>query len=180
MSFILDENRFNVIITKDGILKESELDLNFFISIKELNKLKIAIDKTVEYYQSKNITNGFIELDDKKKMNTFKKRRYEASELGRLIKKKSNEKNNLPIHLYLIGNKKFNTIKIGKSNDPHKRLKKLQTSTHFKLDLLFIIPHKADIERELHYRFNEFRLKGEWFKYDKSIIDHFDKLQQGI
>lgn len=33
-------------------------------------------------------------------------------------------------------------------------------------------------QKELHLRFNILRLNGEWFKYDRSIIDFFETLKK--
>ena len=56
------------------------------------------------------------------------------------------------------------------------RMKQLQRSNAHKLELLYNIKESSDKEQFVHAKFNEFRLHGEWFEYDKSIIDYFEML----
>lgn len=43
-------------------------------------------------------------------------------------------------------------------------------------EILYVIPQKSNLELTLHEKFSHLRLMGEWFKYDRSIIDEFEKL----
>lgn len=58
-------------------------------------------------------------------------------------------------------------IKIGVSVDPRKRLKSLQTSSHQELRIIGTL--KGNREPELHEKFSELRLKGEWFRDDPKL-----------
>ncbi len=55
-------------------------------------------------------------------------------------------------------------IKIGKANNPRSRLSGLQTSHHKPLYILALMPGNEGLERTLHSRFYNFRIRGEWFK----------------
>lgn len=80
-------------------------------------------------------------------------------------------------NLYLIHNTIQNTLKIGISADPNKRLRSLQTSTGDYLTLIFNIKGEAHLEKSLHNEFADIRLASEWFRYDKRIIERFNGLR---
>ena len=67
-------------------------------------------------------------------------------------------------------------LKIGISNDSCRRQKELQNTSGRQIEILYVIPQKSNLELTLHEKFSHLRLMGEWFKYDKSIIDEFEKL----
>lgn len=54
-------------------------------------------------------------------------------------------------------------IKIGTAIDVEKRLKGLQAQAPFKLKLLAVAPGGRKAEREYHFKFQIWRLHGEWF-----------------
>jgi prophage antirepressor-like protein len=80
--------------------------------------------------------------------------------------------------VYLIHAKKNNAVKIGTSTNVQKRLKHLQISCPFKLDLLYVVDGGYRLEARLHSEFDEYRIRGEWFKYNKKIIDRFAELSK--
>lgn len=69
-------------------------------------------------------------------------------------------------HTYVVGRDnnrgKINYVKIGKSRNPVRRINHLQTFSPTKLRPLFIL--EGDREKELHSRFAEYRVNGEWFE----------------
>jgi hypothetical protein len=68
-------------------------------------------------------------------------------------------------------------IKIGFSNDPAKRIKTLQTGNPRKLSVMgWISGLDQTLERELHKKYWDMRLNGEWFSIDPS--DVFDELKR--
>lgn len=78
-------------------------------------------------------------------------------------------------YCYMI-QKGYGSVKIGVSDDPQARLKSLQTGNHGRLYLIASFPFDSRMqaeamERELHARFTEDRLKGEWFR--KRILRKF-------
>lgn len=75
--------------------------------------------------------------------------------------------------VYFIGNIKYNFIKIGTSNDPNKRLKELQTGCPFQLELIHTTKNYS--EKELHEKFKEEKMNGEWFHYLWKIHNLIEK-----
>jgi hypothetical protein len=69
--------------------------------------------------------------------------------------------------VYFIGNDEF--VKIGYSTDPKNRLKYIQSGHPHKLKLFGCIRGDMKLERELHEKFKEHRLNGEWFTYSLEI-----------
>lgn len=70
--------------------------------------------------------------------------------------------------LYFIQSDKTGMIKIGRSINPEKRLKQLQTGSSNKLRLIASFKDLGWMERQLHERLKEWRIRenGEWFSYD--------------
>jgi len=74
-------------------------------------------------------------------------------------------------NIYFIGNVELGAVKIGKSNDPHKRLSELQTVNSRNLVLYGVIDNvTADLENKLHKILKDIRLKGEWFQLTDKLI----------
>lgn len=67
-------------------------------------------------------------------------------------------------------------IKIGKTIEPNKRIKTLNGSIPFDIEFYKIVHGDIKFEQSLHKKFNALRLKGEWFRYDKLILDYADSL----
>lgn len=66
--------------------------------------------------------------------------------------------------VYLIGSQEFRPVKLGKGY-PRERLAYFQTGSPFLLELLWVRPGGAPLERALQERFAEFRIRGEWFEF---------------
>ncbi|MDE2021112.1 MAG: GIY-YIG nuclease family protein [Patescibacteria group bacterium] len=63
------------------------------------------------------------------------------------------------------------TVKIGCSEDPVSRIRKIQTNLPERLEILAIIPGGFSEERALHRRFEDEHTNGEWFRYTDKIAD---------
>ena len=63
------------------------------------------------------------------------------------------------------------SIKIGYAKNPLNRLSGLQTSSSEKLSLLGVISGGMEVENTLHDRFKTEKIRGEWFKPSKSLLD---------
>ena len=74
-------------------------------------------------------------------------------------------------NIYFIGSVESGTVKIGKSNDPEKRLAGLQTGNSNRLFLYGVIRDvNGYYENMLHKQFDDIRLEGEWFKLTDELI----------
>ena len=74
--------------------------------------------------------------------------------------------------VYLISHEdKF--LKIGHTRNINNRLSQLQVSTPIKLELINLIKGDVNLEKELHQKFKELRVNGEWFVYDAKILNYF-------
>ena len=73
---------------------------------------------------------------------------------------------------YLIKNKRNGLYKIGKSYNPKFREKTLQSEEP---DISMVKIWDYDIEGFLHRKYNECRVRGEWFKLNKSQINFICK-----
>jgi hypothetical protein len=71
--------------------------------------------------------------------------------------------------IYFILNSKNNTVKIGKTDNLQKRLSQLQTASDSCLVVILTLPGNIEKERELHVRFSDYRLNGEWFTFADEI-----------
>lgn len=66
--------------------------------------------------------------------------------------------------IYFIQGVSGGAVKIGVANDPKKRLADLQRTSPIQLRIVAARPGDIFQERELHERFAEHRLHGEWFE----------------
>ncbi len=71
-------------------------------------------------------------------------------------------------YIYFIGDGE--RIKIGRSKNPWARLKTLQTSSGNELHLLAVKRAPVTAEAELHQRFADIRLAGEWFRATSELV----------
>tara|TARA_A100001015_G_C14951098_1_gene696792 strand:+ start:18 stop:311 length:294 start_codon:yes stop_codon:yes gene_type:complete len=71
-------------------------------------------------------------------------------------------------HLYIIQSDKNGAIKIGRSKNPPKRLKQLQTGCPDKLKIILVVENMGHLEKNLHQRLKDYksRKKGEWFEFN--------------
>ncbi len=79
--------------------------------------------------------------------------------------------------VYFIQGQCGGAIKIGYSVYPEKRLKELQTGYPDTLKILLMIPGDEKTETVLHRQFKEFKLRGEWFKPDRFVINKIKELK---
>jgi hypothetical protein len=75
------------------------------------------------------------------------------------------------IHVYFLLAKRCNRIKIGSSANPQRRMNELGTSCPDDLELLGTMSADIATEPAIHRKFKRFRVQGEWFESDPSILD---------
>jgi hypothetical protein len=71
-------------------------------------------------------------------------------------------------------------IKIGFTGMFQRRLRRLQLSSPDRLCLLKLTPGGRPREREIHERFTDLRLHGEWFSPDPTLLDFIERLSEII
>ena len=62
-------------------------------------------------------------------------------------------------------------VKIGKSIDPERRLKVMQSGSPIKLKIVAVL--EGDFEKEYHDRFKHLKVHGEWFEAHQDIFEAF-------
>ncbi len=74
-------------------------------------------------------------------------------------------------NIYLIGSVEQMAVKIGKSDNPVKRLNELQTGNPHKLFLYGVIENvNVELENKLHRIMKPLQMEGEWFKLTDKLI----------
>ena len=66
-------------------------------------------------------------------------------------------------------------IKIGKSDNPFKRMEALQTASPYDLTLQLVMPtdgNAEQIEHEIHERLSEYHWRGEWFNVTQTVVQN--------
>lgn len=75
--------------------------------------------------------------------------------------------------IYFISNGTY--TKIGKADNPEKRIKELQTGCPETLEIKLVIDGDEEKENMLHKALSKYRIRGEWFhlnfKYDEVLIN---------
>ncbi len=80
--------------------------------------------------------------------------------------------------IYFIKSSNNHEIKTGfTSGDVTKRMSTLQTSHPYKLELLATIPGDTKFENELHRKFQQHRLRGEWFQPHPDILSYISNVK---
>jgi len=82
--------------------------------------------------------------------------------------------NGLVYFIQICGN---GPIKIGVSDNPDRRLRTLQLSCPYDLQILFAIPGGSVLERQLLQEFSSWRIRGEWFWPVKPLLDRIAVLE---
>ena len=69
-------------------------------------------------------------------------------------------------HIYLIGEGNGSgVVKIGRSEDPRRRLNDIQVSTPHTMQLIHVVLDAGDFEHPLHDEFANLHVSGEWFDF---------------
>jgi hypothetical protein len=68
-------------------------------------------------------------------------------------------------------------VKIGHAKDVRSRLSSMQTGCPIPLTLLGVLPGGREREAELHARFADLRVRGEWFRVEGALVDLIAKLE---
>jgi len=78
-------------------------------------------------------------------------------------------------HVYFVQEVESGAIKIGWSSNLRKRVLALQAYSPNKLKLLAAFEGTLDTEKKVHESFKEYRIRGEWFRPEKELLDLIEK-----
>lgn len=84
-------------------------------------------------------------------------------------------------YVYVIGHPE-GFVKIGRSKDPEQRLQEIQTSSPYDLWIIaqFPVDNSNTVEGQLHDRFSDRNVRGEWYEFDIGEYDAiFDMAEFG-
>lgn len=73
--------------------------------------------------------------------------------------------------VYMIQAGEDGPVKIGTAYNPHRRLAAFQNGHFHHLKMLAIYDGEAREERLLHQRFAALRIRGEWFHFDRDMLN---------
>jgi hypothetical protein len=79
--------------------------------------------------------------------------------------------------VYFIQDVQADAIKIGFSKNVSNRVAALQTSTTSPLKLLVCVPGGRKTEKELHEKFVQFHIRGEWFRSAPELLQYVETLR---
>lgn len=74
--------------------------------------------------------------------------------------------------VYFIGSREFGFVKIGYSKNPKQRLKQIQTSVPFPVEILKAENGNKETETRYHLRFQKHNTYGEWFQIKEMLMVH--------
>jgi len=74
-------------------------------------------------------------------------------------------------YVYLISDPKSNAVKIGRSDNPMKRVGELQTGNPNTLSLLSCFAAEPSVEQIIHKHLEDYSLNGEWFTDCDEVMD---------
>ncbi len=72
--------------------------------------------------------------------------------------------------VYIILADRSGAVKIGYSRNPAARLAQIKTSSPETITVLRLLEGGYELERRLHVRFSDLRIKREWFSYSDEMM----------
>ena len=79
---------------------------------------------------------------------------------------------------YFFHNPATGLTKIGKTKNPLARFKVIKAKETGALECVCLL--KGDLELNLHAKYQEFRVVGEWFKLDQTMIDSIVSMEGNV
>lgn len=83
----------------------------------------------------------------------------------------------LDTKIYFIQRGHDGPIKIGRGDNPKKRLRQLQTASPEPLNLLGEVCGSMEFETWLHRKFRHLNISGEWFKPDSELVEYICRIK---
>ena len=81
-------------------------------------------------------------------------------------------------YVYFLLDKSNGAVKIGTTTNPNKRLKTIQCGHSQPLEILKVVEGGYELEAELHKKFVDYKILGEWFKVHKNLTSYIKTLKQ--
>jgi hypothetical protein len=134
------------------------------LSINELIALKMAIDKTYNYYLNDNLTDEEIYDRNIDSSEIYQQRFYEYAKS--IPKRQKDDRG----YIYLMKDNRNGLIKIGYSKYPEFREKTLQSEVP-DIEMIYYNFGRMKLEKELHKSYNHKRIRGEWFDLNNNDIE---------
>jgi hypothetical protein len=95
----------------------------------------------------------------------------EALKNGDFSEPRSGKRSEGFVYFLLYGNGSGAKVKIGTSKNVNGRLAVLRTGVPGKARVYYVTPGNISLERDLHRKFAEDRISGEWFQFSAAIRD---------
>lgn len=150
--------------TDDDDKKTEKIFKSSLEIIQEIERLSFktrSLNSKIEILQDKLI----IKMGEEKKISKIKEKHITDSIPLKYLNTKT----------YLIKNRRNGLYKIGKSKNPLQREKTLQSEEP---DIVMVKTWEKNIESDLHQKYKDYRVRGEWFKLSnvqvKYICSQYD------
>lgn len=150
----------------------------------------IILDKKNNIYNLTTLFNVFSNtIDISKKYKTYDKSiinsdlnqyeimKFNTSKYYKIEEKAKKDKTIKDKFVYFIQNPKSKEIKIGLTKDIKRRLNDIKTYFPYGIELLHIIEGNKLFEMELHEKFKNYNISGEWFEPAEEILNYISSLK---
>ena len=163
------QDPFILTIDEDGQIYDCKSYYKL-LKINELLALKMAIDKTYNFYLNNNYTDDYIYDYNSESFEQHKKNMDEyVKSFAKIIKDDKG-------YIYLMKDKRNGLTKIGYSKFPEFREKTLQSEVP-EIEMIYYNFGKLKLEKELHKAFSHKRIRGEWFELN---VDDIEQIKNHI
>jgi len=147
-------------ISEDNLIYSGKIE--YLLTIKELELIVNACNKTIDIYKEKNISDIDIEIENNKQLQK------EYKSIGIKFEKIKET------YIYIMYDENSKYFKIGRSVNPQKREKTLQSEKP-SIVLLYTFKGVNNDEIILHEKFKSKRIRGEWFNLNDDDITEIHK-----
>lgn len=137
-------------IDEDGIISSCTAGVAFFYEL-DLIKIRDACIKTIKLYKKHKMTDSIVDERNDYYIKEFMSRNFPDA-----VKQKKDT------YVYIMYDENTGYFKIGRSLNPTKRERTLQ-SEKASIKLIATYPAKSSDEGILHKKFEHLRVRGEWF-----------------
>jgi hypothetical protein len=173
--FTLNKVEQNIEINEDTLLQISDqVDYGFSIKYEEtLIDKNLVIETEIDYEPSENVhlQKDFIYAITSKELNWDKIIVYKTNSGYEYQRLKCNN------FTYVLIDNTYDSVKIGKTNNPDQRLNTLKTANP-NLSYLIVFPSELFSEKMLHDKLSDYRKQLEWFHYTNTIREFVNKAIQ--